>query len=193
MGRIGTGEFAVLLADRQGLDLEGTVEDLIAELSRPYQLPNHLQTVSVSVGIVAMPKDGTDAARLLRRSNLALQQARATGLGSWSAFHPDMGRAADHRQWIEAELHTAFERGDFSLCYQPQLDLGSGRIVGYESLIRWTHPRAAPFRGPSSSRSRRKRAGSRRSANGSCARRARTPACCRPTARSPSTSRPSSS
>lgn len=139
-GRIGAGEFAVLLPDRPSLDLEATIEDLIAELSRPYQLLNHLQTVSVSAGVVACPKDGTDATCLLRRSNLALQQARATGLGSWAAFHPDMGLAADHRQWIESELHTAFERGDFSLHYQPQLDLGSGRIVGYEALIRWTHP-----------------------------------------------------
>jgi EAL domain-containing protein (putative c-di-GMP-specific phosphodiesterase class I) len=47
---------------------------------------------------------------------------------------------ADFRQWVESELHTACERGDFDLHYQPQLDLPSGRIVGYEALIRWRHP-----------------------------------------------------
>ena len=87
-----------------------------------------------------MPKDGTDPVLLLRRSNLALQHARAGGIGNWSVFQPDMGQVADYRQWIESELHTAFERGDFDLHYQPQLDLLQGRIVGYEALIRWRHP-----------------------------------------------------
>src|SRR5690606_15068077 len=47
---------------------------------------------------------------------------------------------ADHRQWIESELHLAFARGDFEVHYQPQLDLLSGRTVGYEALLRWRHP-----------------------------------------------------
>ncbi|TIO18457.1 MAG: EAL domain-containing protein, partial [Mesorhizobium sp.] len=93
-----------------------------------------------SVGIVAMPKDGVDPVLILRRSNLALQNARAGGIGNWSVFHADMGRVADHRQWIESELKTAFDRGDFNLHYQPQFDLQGGRVVGYEALIRWKHP-----------------------------------------------------
>ena len=141
MGRIGAGEFAVLLPDQeiQG-SMESIVEKLIDEMMEPYQLSSHLQSVSLSVGIVAMPKDGVDPVLILRRSNLALQNARAGGVGNWSVFHADMGRVADYRQWIESELHTAFDRGDFDLHYQPQLDLPSGRIVGYEALIRWKHP-----------------------------------------------------
>ncbi len=96
--------------------------------------------MNVSVGIVAMPKDGVDPVLILRRSNLALQNARAGGIGNWSVFHPDMGKVADYRQWIESELHVAFERGDFDLHYQPQMDLLKGEIVGYEALIRWKHP-----------------------------------------------------
>ncbi|WP_192179151.1 putative bifunctional diguanylate cyclase/phosphodiesterase [Mesorhizobium amorphae] len=141
IGRIGAGEFAVLLPDREIKgSVERIIEKLIDEMMQPYQLDTHLQSVSLSVGIVAMPKDGVDPVLVLRRSNLALQNARAGGMGNWSVFHADMGRVADHRQWIEAELHTAFERGDFDLHYQPQLDLPSGRIIGYEALIRWKHP-----------------------------------------------------
>jgi diguanylate cyclase (GGDEF)-like protein len=141
IGRIGAGEFAVLLPDLaiQG-SMEGIVEKIIDEMMEPYQLSSHLQSVSLSVGIVAMPKDGVDPVLILRRSNLALQNARASGVGNWSIFHADMGRVADHRQWIESELNTAFDRGDFDLHYQPQLDLPTGRIVGYEALIRWKHP-----------------------------------------------------
>ena len=141
MGRIGAGEFAILVSDHeiQG-SMEATVETLIEEMLKPYQLDSHLQSVGISVGIVAMPKDGVDPVLVLRRSNLALQNARAGGVGNWSFFHSDMGQVADYRHWIESELHIAFDRGDFDLHYQPQLDLRSGRIVGYEALIRWKHP-----------------------------------------------------
>jgi len=141
IGRIGAGEFAVLLPDNQlHGSLEGAIERLIDEMMEPYELGTHLQSVSLSVGIVAMPKDGVDPVVLLRRSNLALQNARASGVGNWAVFHAEMGRVADYRQWVESELSTAFERGDFDLHYQPQLDLPTGRIVGYEALIRWRHP-----------------------------------------------------
>ena len=107
IGRIGAGEFAVLYPDSEAAKpMDRIVEELIERLMEPYQLLTHLQSVNLSVGIVAMPKDGTDPVLLLRRSNLALQHARARGIGNWSAFEPDMGQVADYRQWIEAELHT---------------------------------------------------------------------------------------
>jgi diguanylate cyclase (GGDEF)-like protein len=141
IGRLGAGEFAVLLGDRQ---VDGSMDELseklIEKMSAPYVLSTHQQSVSLSVGIVAMPKDGTDPVQIMRRSNLALQHARATGPGNWSTFQQEMGKVADYRQWIESELHTAFERGDFDVHYQPQLDLLTGKIVGYEALIRWKHP-----------------------------------------------------
>jgi len=141
IGRIGAGEFAVLLPDHQIQGtMESMIERLIDEMMEPYELGSHQQSVSLSVGIVAMPKDGIDPVLILRRSNLALQHARAGGVGNWSVFDREMGRVADHRHWVESELHTAFERGDFDLHYQPQLDLPTGRIVGYEALIRWNHP-----------------------------------------------------
>ena len=93
IGRIGAGEFAVLYPDRKVIgSMEAIVERLIDEMMEPYQLSTHLQSVSLSVGIVAMPKDGVDPVLILRRSNLALQNARASGVGNWSVFHPDMGR-----------------------------------------------------------------------------------------------------
>ncbi len=141
IGRIGAGEFAILLPDSKTSEPIDQLTDRIIEmLMKPYQLSTHLQSVNISVGIVAMPKDGTDPVLLLRRSNLALQHARAAGIGNWAVFQPHMGQVADHRQWIESELHTAFTRGDFELHYQPQHDLGTGKIVGYEALLRWRHP-----------------------------------------------------
>lgn len=140
MGRIGASEFAVLIPDCPQIGrVDELVERLIEDMMLPYRLPSHQQLINMSVGIVAIPRDGTDAATLMRRSHIALQHARAGGMGNWAAFQPHMGTVADHRRWIESELHVAFERGDFEMHYQPELDLVTGRVVGYEALLRWPH------------------------------------------------------
>ena len=137
IGRLGAGEFGILIHD---LDDASRIERLITAMSAPYQLGTLCQTVKIAVGIVAIPKDGTDPVSLLRRSNLALQHARARSVDGWAAYQPDMGLLADHRHWVESELSAALTRDDFCLHYQPQIDLSTGRTVGYEALIRWNHP-----------------------------------------------------
>ena len=121
--------------------MDRLVEELIEQLMQPYQLAD-APAIGQPVGRHRRHAQGRHRSRslLLRRSNLALQHARAGGIGNWSVFQPDMGQVADYRQWIESELHTAFVRGDFDLHYQPQLDLCEGKIIGYEALIRWRHP-----------------------------------------------------
>lgn len=140
-GRIGAGEFAILVPDKAiTADIEAFLERIAAQMVEPYGISGHTQTLGVAMGVVAIPKDGSDPVLLLRRSNLALQNARASGKGAWALFQDEMGVVAQYRQWIESELRPAFERGDFDLHYQPQLDLASNRVVGYEALIRWRHP-----------------------------------------------------
>ena len=119
--------------------METIAEKLINDLMEPYQLLSHLQSVNVSVGIVAMPKDGLDPVVILRRSNLALQNARATASATGPSSIPTWARSPTIAM-DRVGTHTAFERGDFDLHYQPQLDLLKGEIVGYEALIRWRHP-----------------------------------------------------
>jgi diguanylate cyclase (GGDEF)-like protein len=140
MGRIGAGEFAVIVPDPKATNMERMIDNVISQMMKPFRLTQHLQTVNVSVGIVAMPKDGRDPVVLLRRSNLALQNARQSGIGNWAVFHEEMGEVAETRQWIEAELYKALQEQDFVLYYQPQYDIAARKIVGYEALLRWRHP-----------------------------------------------------
>ena len=139
IGRMGAGEFAIIVDDDVD-DFGGMLDRLLELLMEPYRLKQHHQSVTVSAGVVAMPKDGRDPLQLVRRANLALQRARVDGVGGWTVFESEMGKVADYRQWVESELTTAIDRGDFVLYYQPQLSLKGERIVGYEALIRWQHP-----------------------------------------------------
>lgn len=141
IGRIGAGEFAILIhGEDHGTETGFVLDRLMSEMMEPYLISAHAQTLHISSGVVSMPKDGTDPITLLRRSNLALQHARASGAGNWSAYHREMGEVAEYRQWVESELSSALMRGDFDLHYQPQMDLTANRVVGYEALIRWRHP-----------------------------------------------------
>ncbi len=140
MGRIGAGEFAVLVPDPKSTNMERMIDNLIGQMMQPFRLPQHLQSVNVSVGVVALPKDGRDPVVLLRRSNLALQNARQNGIGNWAVFRQEMGEVAESRQWIEAELYKALQRQEFVLYYQPQYSMVERRVIGYEALLRWRHP-----------------------------------------------------
>ena len=109
----------------------------------PYQLLSHLQSVNVSVGIVAMPKDGVDPVLILRRSNLALQNARpaasATGrcsIPTW-AGSPTIGNGSNPNCTppSSAATSTCTTSRRWTCC--------KGEVVGYEALIRWKHPSAA--------------------------------------------------
>lgn len=139
IGRMGAGEFAIIVDDDIE-DFSGMLDRLVEKLMEPYRLATHHQSVTVSAGVVAMPKDGRDPLLLMRRANLALQRARAEGVGGWTVFEADMSRVADYRHWVESELTVAIDRGDFILYYQPQLSLNGEKVVGYEALIRWQHP-----------------------------------------------------
>lgn len=141
IGRLGAGEFAILYPQELMRSGPGeVVQELVGRMARSYRLAGHSQAVTLSVGVVSIPGDGEDPAVVLRRANLALQHARMNAGESWAAFRPEMGRVAEHRQWVETEMGIALDRDDFELHYQPQLDLLTGRVVGYEALLRWRHP-----------------------------------------------------
>jgi diguanylate cyclase (GGDEF)-like protein len=141
IGRLAIAEFGIIITEEEALPtLEIMLDKLAAALCDPYIIEGRRVIISTSTGGAEINADYADSIGLLRKANLAVHRARAQGRGSWTMFEPEIGRVADHRRWIEAEMQLALERNDFELYYQPQLDLTTGKIAGYEALVRWMHP-----------------------------------------------------
>jgi EAL domain-containing protein (putative c-di-GMP-specific phosphodiesterase class I) len=81
----------------------------------------------------------------LRNADVALYTAKANGRAAYEVFDPFMNIAAVERLDLEADLRRAIERGEFAVHYQPQLELATGRIAGWEALVRWMHPERGPI------------------------------------------------
>jgi diguanylate cyclase (GGDEF)-like protein len=133
--RLGGDEFAVLLAD--GSNPVGVAERIIDALQRRFQIDEHEVFISASVGIATGREE---AETLLRNADMAMYHAKRVGGGRYQRFEPSMHAALVSRLGLDAELRRAVERGEFVLHYQPVVELSSGRIRGFEALVRWRHP-----------------------------------------------------
>ncbi|TDH61689.1 EAL domain-containing protein [Dankookia rubra] len=139
--RLGGDEFAIIQASLPQPDAATALaRRLIAELAEPYMIEGHQVVVGASVGIALSPQDGSSADLLLKSADLALYRAKADGRGTWRFFEPEMDARMQARRQLELDLRRALAAGDFQLLYQPQIDLASRRITGFEALLRWHHP-----------------------------------------------------
>jgi diguanylate cyclase (GGDEF)-like protein/PAS domain S-box-containing protein len=138
--RLSGDEFAVLVPDADSPhEAERVAEKLVGALAEAFAVGDTTITVSVSIG-VATTADATDAAELLQRADLALYVAKGAGKGRWCRYQSTLHTAIVERLELRAALTAAVERRDFSVEYQPIVDLGSGGAVGFEALVRWQHP-----------------------------------------------------
>ncbi|MCJ2124188.1 EAL domain-containing protein [Methylobacterium sp. J-077] len=139
VARLGGDEFAVLLSgDRQ--DAIAIAEGLINLFEAPLWVGAQRIAVGLSVGIALAPEHGASAECLYRRADLALYRAKAEGRGTFRVFASDMDEEAEARRVLESDLRQALADNALSLHYQPQVDGASGVLVGFEALVRWTHP-----------------------------------------------------
>lgn len=113
-------------------------EDLIARLSEPYRLDSGaIVNVGASIGIAFYPSDGETVGELLRCADTAMYAAKERGAGSYCLYSRDMGVAVRDRLELEARLTQAVHAGELEVCYQPQVRLSDGRMIGVEALCRW--------------------------------------------------------
>ncbi|HEV7268666.1 MAG TPA: EAL domain-containing protein [Falsiroseomonas sp.] len=140
-GRIGGDEFAILLPQlATENEASGLAARLVELMARPFLLDGHTVVAGCSIGIAVFPQDAHDSTGLLRCADLALYQAKAEGRGGMRRFVPALRERADARRQMEGELRAAIALGQFELHYQPHVDIASGRVAGFEALLRWRHP-----------------------------------------------------
>ena len=138
VSRLGGDEFAVTMSAPGASEAMGArLADL---LSRPYLVEGHVATIGASIGVAVGPRDGADAASLVRAADLALYQAKEDGRQSVRVFKPEMDTRARARHALLDDLRRALALQQFEVHYQPQTNLVSRKLVGFEALVRWRHP-----------------------------------------------------
>ncbi len=142
VARFGADDFAIVCSGGDaGARARALAENLIANVDEPYDLSGRRQIVAMSFGIAEAEAADEDPLAVLKRADTALYAAKANGGNRLACFDPKMAVGLAKRQNLESELWEAFERRDFELYYQPQVDLCDERLTGFEALLRWNHPR----------------------------------------------------
>lgn len=147
IARLGGDEFAVL-AEGSGMSdaaLTALADRLIDKLSGPVDLTEGEALVGATIGIARVPEHGAAAETAVRNADLALYMAKEAGRGRAQLFEPVYAQAVDQRLDLARHLRHAVEAGTLEAHYQPQVDLRTGRVAGFEALLRWTHPERGPI------------------------------------------------
>jgi diguanylate cyclase (GGDEF)-like protein len=141
VARWGGDEFVITLEGREACEqVDAIADDIRLALSKPIQLNEHTMVPSGSIGIAQAPCDGTVGIDLLTRADRALYRVKATGRGRVMHFDLSLDDSYTDRSQLELDLRWALQKEQFVVHYQPVVDAASGRVVGFEALVRWAHP-----------------------------------------------------
>ena len=139
LARLGGDEFAVLVPDVANPAAASRLAEAILDALRATDDVPEIR-ITASIGIALCPGDAADRQALLNHADTALNRAKSEGRNTHRFFEAKMGAEVRERRMIEHDLRHAIARNELRLLYQPQMDIGSGKIVGFEALLRWKHP-----------------------------------------------------
>jgi diguanylate cyclase (GGDEF)-like protein/PAS domain S-box-containing protein len=141
VSRLGGDEFAVLLERVDSTERACAIADRIrAEIKRPFRIGEREVYVSASVGIAVYPGDAGSAEELLKRSDVAMYQAKQNGRDNSQFYFPESESRISRGLDMEARLRRAIEHGELEVHYQPQVGFANGDINSVEALLRWNNP-----------------------------------------------------
>ena len=141
VARLGDDEFAIILEDvKYQEDVSKIVEKIIHSLSKAYYIDDHELFITSSIGISLYPNDGDHPQLLIQNADVAIHHAKESGSNKYRYYEAKMNEQSLYRLNLESSLRKALEREEFFLLYQPQIDLVTHEITGFEALLRWAHP-----------------------------------------------------
>ncbi len=141
VARQGGDEFLILLQDLNApYDAGHVASRILSFLARPLRVAGHEFHVTGSIGVTLYPGDGEDIDSLIKNADIAMYEAKQRGKNNYQYFSVTLKEAALHRVDMEMRLRRALEHQEFRLHYQPQLDAATGRVLGFEALLRWEDP-----------------------------------------------------
>ncbi len=141
VARLGGDEFVFILDDINGSPGAAVVaRKIMHSLTRPMRIKGHEIKVSTSIGIAIFPDDSDDIDGVIKCADTALYQAKDSGRSTYRFYRNDMELKGRRLGLQKEQLRTALERRQFLVCYQPQFETASSRLVGLEALLRWNHP-----------------------------------------------------
>ena len=139
MARLGGDEFAILLPDVPDVNAARRFADRVLGVLRVKGDTAETDSISCSVGIAIYPDDALDRETLLTHADTALYRAKTEGRNTYRVFEARMGAEVRERRMIEHDLRHAVARNELRLVYQPQKDMKTGVVNGFEALLRWKH------------------------------------------------------
>ncbi len=141
VARLGGDEFVVILtAVNHTDDINEMAGRILADLAVPLQLDANELFTTGSIGVAIYPMDGDDEQTLMKNADIAMYKAKELDKNNYQFFCKEMNVKIVERLMLEASLRRALARSEFSLVYQPQIDINTGSIIAMEALIRWCHP-----------------------------------------------------
>ena len=139
--RQGGDEFVLLLGDLESLEhCDDILQKILYYLSQPYTIDGHIFTITVSIGVTLFPVDNADLDTLLRHADHSMYQAKLAGKNRYHLFSPKQNQQKIQKRHQLEELQQAFSDNEFSLYYQPKVNMKTGEVFGAEALIRRLHP-----------------------------------------------------
>ncbi|MDF0487319.1 EAL domain-containing protein [Sphingomonas sp. H39-1-10] len=140
VGRLGGDEFALYLARPDSARLAAAIDRAVAALDTPFRYGAITYHCRSSIGVAFYPADGADGDTLRKNADLALYDAKAEGGGTLCYFRGELRLQMQQRLSMLSIARDALDRDLILPYYQPKIELGTGRIAGFEALLRWSHP-----------------------------------------------------
>ncbi|MGE5385024.1 MAG: putative bifunctional diguanylate cyclase/phosphodiesterase [Betaproteobacteria bacterium] len=138
--RPGSDEFLLLIPEPDAApNVREITEKIQAIMAASFEIEHHEIPITISIGAAVAPEHGGEQSLLLRHADIALQAAKRQGRGNTCFFSPALLASLNERVQLESFLRGALDRNEFEVYYQPQIELGSGRLTGAEALLRWRH------------------------------------------------------